>query len=78
MNSSPSSGAPSPFGSAQEKGPLVSPQTSRSVSDLVIVTNTFLVNARLYFFEKTLFETSNFIYIGLLHGNTGGFVYANV
>ncbi|XP_030296304.1 aryl hydrocarbon receptor nuclear translocator-like protein 2 isoform X7 [Sparus aurata] len=32
VNSSPSSGAPSPFGSAQEKGPLVSPQTSRSAS----------------------------------------------
>uniref|UniRef100_A0A671VZG1 Basic helix-loop-helix ARNT like 2 n=1 Tax=Sparus aurata TaxID=8175 RepID=A0A671VZG1_SPAAU len=34
VNSSPSSGAPSPFGSAQEKGPLVSPQTSRSVGDI--------------------------------------------
>uniref|UniRef100_A0A4W6FZ66 Basic helix-loop-helix ARNT like 2 n=1 Tax=Lates calcarifer TaxID=8187 RepID=A0A4W6FZ66_LATCA len=34
MNSSPSSGASSPFGPAQEKGPLVSPQTSKSVSDL--------------------------------------------
>nr|XP_019955360.1 PREDICTED: aryl hydrocarbon receptor nuclear translocator-like protein 2 isoform X5 [Paralichthys olivaceus] len=32
MNSSPSSGASSPFGPAQEKGPLVSPQTSRSAS----------------------------------------------
>ncbi|XP_076578681.1 basic helix-loop-helix ARNT-like protein 2 isoform X2 [Chaetodon auriga] len=32
MNSSPSSGAPSPFGPAQEKCLLVSPQTSRSVS----------------------------------------------
>ncbi|CAB1442456.1 unnamed protein product [Pleuronectes platessa] len=32
MNSSPSSGASSPFGSAQEKCPLVSPQTSRSAS----------------------------------------------
>ncbi|XP_041819622.1 aryl hydrocarbon receptor nuclear translocator-like protein 2 [Chelmon rostratus] len=32
MNSSPSSGASSPFGLAQEKGPLVSPQTSRSAS----------------------------------------------
>lgn len=32
MNSSPSSGASSPFGPAQEKCPLVSPQTSRSES----------------------------------------------
>ncbi|XP_041636201.1 aryl hydrocarbon receptor nuclear translocator-like protein 2 isoform X2 [Cheilinus undulatus] len=32
VNSSPSSGASSPFGTAQEKGPLVSPQTSRSAS----------------------------------------------
>ncbi|XP_068442387.1 basic helix-loop-helix ARNT-like protein 2 [Clinocottus analis] len=32
MNSSPSSGASSPFGPAQEKGPLVSPQTSNSAS----------------------------------------------
>ncbi|XP_042258518.1 aryl hydrocarbon receptor nuclear translocator-like protein 2 isoform X2 [Thunnus maccoyii] len=32
MNSSPSSGASSPFGPAQEKCPLVSPQTSRSPS----------------------------------------------
>ncbi|XP_074481364.1 basic helix-loop-helix ARNT-like protein 1 isoform X1 [Sebastes fasciatus] len=32
MNSSPSSGASSPFGPAQEKGPLVSPQTSTSAS----------------------------------------------
>nr|XP_046235730.1 aryl hydrocarbon receptor nuclear translocator-like protein 1 isoform X2 [Scatophagus argus] len=32
MNSSPSSGASSPFGPAQEKCPLVSPQTSRSAS----------------------------------------------
>ncbi|XP_040886031.1 aryl hydrocarbon receptor nuclear translocator-like protein 2 isoform X3 [Toxotes jaculatrix] len=32
MNSSPSSGASSPFGLAQEKCPLVSPQTSRSAS----------------------------------------------
>ncbi|XP_062239345.1 basic helix-loop-helix ARNT-like protein 1 [Platichthys flesus] len=32
MNSSPSSGASSPFASAQEKCPLVSPQTSRSAS----------------------------------------------
>ncbi|XP_044042764.1 aryl hydrocarbon receptor nuclear translocator-like protein 2 isoform X2 [Siniperca chuatsi] len=32
MNSSPSSGASSPFGLAQEKCPLVSPQTSRSES----------------------------------------------
>uniref|UniRef100_UPI0037E85A9D basic helix-loop-helix ARNT-like protein 2 isoform X2 n=1 Tax=Semicossyphus pulcher TaxID=241346 RepID=UPI0037E85A9D len=32
INSSPSSGASSPFGVAQDKGPLVSPQTSRSVS----------------------------------------------
>ncbi|GAA6227764.1 aryl hydrocarbon receptor nuclear translocator-like protein 2 [Lates japonicus] len=32
MNSSPSSGASSPFGPAQEKGPLVSPPTSKSTS----------------------------------------------
>ncbi|XP_070709674.1 basic helix-loop-helix ARNT-like protein 2 [Pempheris klunzingeri] len=32
MNSSPSSGASSPFGPVQEKCPLVSPQTSRSAS----------------------------------------------
>ncbi|XP_020507374.1 basic helix-loop-helix ARNT-like protein 1 [Labrus bergylta] len=32
VNSSPSSGASSPFGVAQEKCPLVSPQTNRSVS----------------------------------------------
>ncbi|KAM7366908.1 hypothetical protein PAMP_014844 [Pampus punctatissimus] len=32
MNSSPSSGASSPFGPSQEKCPLVSPQTSRSPS----------------------------------------------
>ncbi|XP_034382254.1 aryl hydrocarbon receptor nuclear translocator-like protein 2 isoform X3 [Cyclopterus lumpus] len=32
MNSSPSSGASSPFGPAQEKCPLISPQTSNSVS----------------------------------------------
>ncbi|XP_035534091.1 aryl hydrocarbon receptor nuclear translocator-like protein 2 [Morone saxatilis] len=32
MNSSPSSGASSPFGPAQEKCPLVSPQTSKSAS----------------------------------------------
>ncbi|XP_014195765.1 aryl hydrocarbon receptor nuclear translocator-like protein 2 isoform X2 [Haplochromis burtoni] len=32
VNSSPSSGASSPFGPAQEKCPLVSPQTSRSAS----------------------------------------------
>uniref|UniRef100_A0A3Q3W9E3 Uncharacterized protein n=1 Tax=Mola mola TaxID=94237 RepID=A0A3Q3W9E3_MOLML len=36
MNSSPSSGASSPFVPPQEKYPLVSPQTSRSVSDLFI------------------------------------------
>uniref|UniRef100_A0A3B4UT08 Basic helix-loop-helix ARNT like 2 n=1 Tax=Seriola dumerili TaxID=41447 RepID=A0A3B4UT08_SERDU len=34
LNSSPSSGASSPFGPVQEKCPLVSPNTSRSVSDL--------------------------------------------
>ncbi|XP_071358364.1 basic helix-loop-helix ARNT-like protein 2 isoform X4 [Trachinotus anak] len=32
MNSSPSSGSSSPFGTAQEKCPLVSPKTSRSAS----------------------------------------------
>ncbi|XP_059181767.1 basic helix-loop-helix ARNT-like protein 2 isoform X2 [Centropristis striata] len=32
INSSPSSGSSSPFGAAQEKGPLVSPQTSTSAS----------------------------------------------
>ncbi|XP_071780817.1 basic helix-loop-helix ARNT-like protein 2 isoform X1 [Centroberyx gerrardi] len=32
LNSSPSSGAASPFGPAQDKSPLVSPQTSRTVS----------------------------------------------
>uniref|UniRef100_A0A8C4EHJ4 Basic helix-loop-helix ARNT like 2 n=1 Tax=Dicentrarchus labrax TaxID=13489 RepID=A0A8C4EHJ4_DICLA len=36
MNSSPLSGASSPFGPAQERCPLVSPQTSKSVSDLFI------------------------------------------
>uniref|UniRef100_A0A3P8NIW5 Aryl hydrocarbon receptor nuclear translocator like 2 n=2 Tax=Astatotilapia calliptera TaxID=8154 RepID=A0A3P8NIW5_ASTCA len=41
VNSSPSSGASSPFGPAQEKCPLVSPQTSRSVSDLNNRTGNF-------------------------------------
>uniref|UniRef100_A0A3Q3NML5 Basic helix-loop-helix ARNT like 2 n=1 Tax=Mastacembelus armatus TaxID=205130 RepID=A0A3Q3NML5_9TELE len=42
MNSSPSSGASSPFAPAQEKCPLVSPQTSRSVSD--ITSSLFSLN----------------------------------
>uniref|UniRef100_A0A665UM09 Aryl hydrocarbon receptor nuclear translocator like 2 n=1 Tax=Echeneis naucrates TaxID=173247 RepID=A0A665UM09_ECHNA len=45
MNSSPSSGASSPFGQVQEKCPLVSPKTSRSVSDLNYSTFTLLPSA---------------------------------
>uniref|UniRef100_A0A8C2XS24 Basic helix-loop-helix ARNT like 2 n=1 Tax=Cyclopterus lumpus TaxID=8103 RepID=A0A8C2XS24_CYCLU len=56
MNSSPSSGASSPFGPAQEKCPLISPQTSNSVSVLFTTAAHYLGGKFHYFCFFALFR----------------------